>query len=377
VPLVCLTRRNPLTWAALCGFIIGINSTSGQEPVQWKIGSSFSQQLQEPVNFEWRDRVLREGLTRLSQAYGLATFLDRRIDPDQLITVSVQAQRLDQALRTVAHEAKSEMTVLGSVVYLGPTAAAQDLTTLAALRKQDIGKQNADVKSRLLRSAAMHWSELSQPQQVLKELAGQAGLRFTNLNVVSLDLWPAVSLPPLPWTDRVTLVLAGFGLTFELDERATSARLIPAPNSPLIENHYAPRGGWNELATQLRRVMPDAQIRVERDQLVVAARQEDHDKIQRLLTGQSIKTNRPAKSAGEKLYSLKVPSQPAGNVVATIAKNIGKQPRFSSAVAQKLQQNVTFEVNEVPLGQLLDTSLKPLGLTYRLSEDVLEIVEAP
>jgi hypothetical protein len=123
--------------------------------------------------------------------------------------------------------------------------------------------------------------------------------------------------------------------------------------------------------------MPDAQIRLENDQLIVVARQEDHDKIQRLLTGKSIKTTRPTKSGGEKLYSLKVPNQPAGNVVQTVANSIGKQPRFSPAVAEKLRQNVTFEVNEASLGYLLDTTLKPLGLSYRLSEDVLEIIEAP
>src|SRR4029079_4487868 len=119
--------------------------------------------------------------------------------------------------------------------------------------------------------------------------------RFSNLDTVPFDLWPAANLPPLPWADRAPLVLVGFGLTFELEERATTAKLVPGPSSPVIENRYTPRGGLNELATQLRRVMPDAQIRVEKDQLIVAARQEDHDKILRLLTGQTVKTNQPTK----------------------------------------------------------------------------------
>lgn len=333
--------------------------------------------MQEVINFERSERPLREGLASLSQAYGVAMLIDRRIDPDQPIKVSVHGQSLEEALRTLAHDAKSEIALLGSVVYFGPPEAAQIVATLAALRKQDAGYRGADAKIPLLRSAAMQWNELAQPRQILEELARQADVKFTNLEAVPFDLWSAVSLPPLAWVDRVTLVLIGFGLTFELDDRATSAQLVPTPNSPLIENRYTPRGPAAELAAQLRRVMPDTQIRVEKDQLIVAARQEDHDKIQRLLTGQSIKATRPTKSGGDKQYSLKVPNQPAGNVIATVAKNIGKQPRFSPAVAEKLRQNVTFEVNEVSLGQLLDTTLKPLGLAYRLSEDVLEIVEAP
>jgi hypothetical protein len=223
----------------------------------------------------------------------------------------------------------------------------------------------------------MQWKELAQPRQLLEELGSQAGVNFENIDAVPFDLWPAVNLPPLPWVDRVTLVLIGFGLTFEIDERVTSARVIPAPAAPRLENRYSPRGGAAELSAQLRRVMPEAQIRVEQDQLIVAARQEDHDKIQRLLTGQSVKTTQPSKSGGEKLYSLKVPNQPAGSVIQAVAKSIGKQPRYPSAVAEKLRQNVTFEVRDATLGYLLDTTLTPLGLTYRLSEDVLEVMEAP
>jgi len=43
----------------------------------------------------------------------------------------------------------------------------------------------------------------------------------------------------------------------------------------------------------------------------------------------------------------------------------------------QVRQNVTLEVNDASLGYLLDTTLKPLGLTYRISEDVLEIIESP
>jgi hypothetical protein len=376
VPLIWSTRSHPLTWALICGFALAAGRSQAEDAPRWKTGGSFTSQLQERVDFECREPV-REGLARLSQVYGVAVFLDRRIDPDQPIMVSVQAQPLEEALRTIAHQAKAEISLLGPVIFLGPLQPSRDLATLAALRRHDVGKRSADAKTRLLRPSTMQWKELAQPRQLLEELGSQAGVNFENIDAVPFDLWPAVNLPPLPWVDRVTLVLIGFGLTFEIDERVTSARVIPAPAAPRLENRYSPRGGAAELSAQLRRVMPEAQIRVEQDQLIVAARQEDHDKIQRLLTGQSVKTTQPSKSGGEKLYSLKVPNQPAGSVIQAVAKSIGKQPRYPSAVAEKLRQNVTFEVRDATLGYLLDTTLTPLGLTYRLSEDVLEVMEAP
>jgi len=376
VPHVWPTRLHPLTWAIICGFAVTADSIQAQDAPRWKVGGAFSQQLQERVEFEWRG-ALREGLTRLSQAYGVAVFVDRRIDPDQPMMISVQAQPLEEALRTIAHQASAEISLLGPVIYFGPPQPSRDFATLAALRRQDVGKRSTDAKTRLLRPAAMQWKELAQPRQLLEELGSQGGVKIENIDAVPFDLWPAVSLPPLPWVDRVSLIVIGFGLTFEIDERATLVRLVTAPASPVLENRYSPRGGAAELAAQLRRVMPNAQVTVDKDQLVVAARQEDHEKIQRLLTGQSVKLTKPAKSGGEKLFTLKVPNQPAGSVIQAVAKSLGKQPRFSPGVAEKLRQNVTFEVKDATLDYLLDTTLTPLGLRYRLSEDVLEVIETP
>jgi hypothetical protein len=74
---------------------------------------------------------------------------------------------------------------------------------------------------------------------------------------------------------------------------------------------------------------------------------------------------------------MQVPKQPAGNVIQSIANKLGKQARFSPAVAEKLRQPIELEVKDVTLGLLLEKTLKPLGLTFRLSEDVLEVIETP
>ncbi len=304
-------------------------------------------------------------------------FLDRRVDPDRPITASAQGQPLEELLRTIAHAAEAEISVVGPVVYFGPPQAVKELATLAAIRRQDVTKLNAAAKAKLLKTAPWQSAQLAQPRELLQELGQQAGVQFSNVELVPLDLWPAIQLPPLPWADRVTLLLFGFGLTCEFNTDGTTARLVPIPSSLLLEKRYGPRAGLTELAAQLRKVMPDAQIRVEQNQMLVAAHQEDHEKIERLLTGQSISIPKPAKAGGEKLYSLKVPNQPAGNVVQTVANSIGKQARFSPAVAEKLRQPIDIEVQDAALSHLLEATLKPLGLTYRLSEDVLEVIEAP
>ena len=125
----------------------------------------------------------------------------------------------------------------------------------------------------------------------------------------------------------------------------------------------------------MRRVLPEAKIRVEQGQLVVAGTQEEHDKLERLLAGQSVRTSKASKASGEKRYSLQVANEPAGKVIRKVAESLGKQPRYTPQVLEKLKQSVEFDVQDVTLNQLLVKTLAPLGLTYRLTDDALEIIE--
>jgi type II secretory pathway component GspD/PulD (secretin) len=348
---------------------------TGQDAARWKTGIPFRQQLDEPVGISWQDRPLRDGLNRVAQAYGVAIFLDRRIDPGQAITATVQDQPLEAFLKQVAAAAHLAMAIVGPVDYLGPPQTASQLATLAALRRQDATKLGNEAKARLLRVEAWQWDELAQPRQLLEELCRRGGVKVASAEAVPLDMRPAVSLPPLIWTDRLTLLLAGFGLTFEIDEHASAVRLVPAPAAAVLEKKYAPRGAAADLAAQLRRLIPDASIRSDQGQLVVAASQEDHDKIERLLSGQSVRTTKSAKAGGEKLYSLQVANEPAGKVVAKLATSLGKELKYDAQVRERLKQPVKLELVNATLDGLLESTLKPLGLSYRLTPQALEIIE--
>src|SRR5262249_16839508 len=153
-------------------------------------------------------------------------------------------------------------------------------------------------KAKLLRAQPWKWDELAEPQKLLAELAAQASVTVENADVIPHDLWPAVSLPPLPWVDRLSLLVAGFGLTFEITSQGKNVRLVTLPNSAALEKTYTPRGLVESAAAELRRMVPTAAIRVDHGKLLVAASQEEHDKIERLLAGQSVRTTTIVKGGG-------------------------------------------------------------------------------
>jgi len=366
---------NRLTWTVCGWFVLAAGTTAGQQPEKWKTGAALQHQLGEEVGITWQDRGLRDGLIRLSQKYGVAIFLDRRIDPDQELTLIARDQSLEEVLRRISADAHAAIAMVGPVIYFGPPETASRLATLAALRRQDASKFSSDIKTRVLRTDVWHSDELAQPRQLLEDFARQAGMALENGDLIPFDLWPAITLPPLAWTDRLTLLVAGFGLTYEIADRGTALRLVPQPTAVALEKTYTPRGNAASLSAQLARVLPDARIHTESQKLVVMASQEDHEKIERLLSGQTIRTTKPAKKGGEKLYNLHTGREPAGEVVSSVAKSIGKKLKYDVSVLDKLKSIVQIDLDNVTLEYLLETTLQPLGLTYRLTDDSLEIVE--
>jgi hypothetical protein len=312
--------------AAALLWLVFLGVAGGQRSGDWKTGTAFRRQMDSGVSIAWSERPLREALTGLSQSLGTAIFLDRRLNPDRTMALTVQDQPLQLLLAKIADAAEGGVTTVGPVIYFGPADCAGRLPTVAATRRQEASQLPGEAKARLLRQEALQWNALAQPRDLLDDLAQRAGVTVANPDLLPHDLWPAADLPPLPWTDRLSLLLAGFSLTFEIGDQGRSVRLMAMPNLAVLEKAYTPRGIAADTAAQLRRIVPEAKIRVEQGKILVAASQEDHDKVERLLAGQSVRTTKKAKGGPpEKRYSLAVENQPAGAVVRTLATQLGKE----------------------------------------------------
>src|SRR5690242_3065684 len=227
--------HNRTLWTALAVALLASSGADAEQPVNWKTGAAFTRQLREDAGVTLGDRGLRDALGAIAHAYDVAIFLDRRIDPDQRVDFSASDIPLERLLQQIAAVAHAETAVIGSVVYVGTRESAAQLATIAAMKRQEVSRLPNDAKARLLKTEAWHWEELAQPRDLLRDLAQQGGVRVENADSMPHDLWPAVNLPPLAWVDRLTLLLVGFGLTFELDDRASAVRLVPVQAESVAE----------------------------------------------------------------------------------------------------------------------------------------------
>jgi hypothetical protein len=357
---------------ALCGTGIA------QEPVEWKVGTALQRQMEVPVSVTWPSTPLRQSLDTLSRSVGVAVLLDRRVDPDQRIDIAIREKPLQTVLAEIAAAAHAQTAVIGSVVYFGPAQAVAKLLTVVAMRQKDVSQLPAAAQARLLRTQPWRWDELAEPKAIVNDLMRQGGVTLDNPELIPHDLWPAVSLPPLPWVDRLSLVASNFDLTFAFAEGGKRVRLMPMPQVAVVEKVYTIRGLPQEVATQLRQIAPSAKTRMEQEQLVVAASQDEHDKIEQLLARHSARAKKQSTKPGpaDKRYSMQVANEPAGAVIRTVANQLGKEMKAAPALIPKLRQPVNLNVKDVTLDELLTTTLRPLGLSYRLSDTALEVIAA-
>ena len=346
-------------------------STDAQD-VTWKTGTELRRQLDGNSSVTWSQQPLRQALKNLSRKAGVAIFLDRRIDADREIELSATDVPLAAVLDEAASKADGGMCVVGSVVYIGPAPTTTKLPTLVSQKREEIAALPAAAKTRLLKAESWKWEELSEPHDLIKQLADKGAVSVQNLEVVPHDVWAAGGFPPLPWPERMTLALAGFGLTFEVAPTGTAIRLVPMPENPRIERTYSPRAAAAVAQAEVRRLFPDAATEIDGAKLKVLATAEEHEKIARLMAGQTVKT-KTTKSL-DKRYSLTVERQPAGAVMKTISNQLKRELKYDEAAGQKLREPVTFTVADVPLEELLEKTLGPLGLSYRLDETRLEVI---
>ena len=216
----------------------------------WATGPEFQRQLSRPADILWAENPLRQALARLAQDKRTAILLDRRVDPEQKIDVQISDVPLRAALQQIAAKQGLGVSILGSVVYIGPAAASSRLRTLAAVRADDARRLPAAAARKFQRAKAMRWDDLATPRSLLAGLAEDNGLDLAGLDLVPHDLWVAAELPPLSLTDRLTLVVVQFDLTFAVQSNGAGLRLAPLPRRVAVARSYP--GGADPEATARR-----------------------------------------------------------------------------------------------------------------------------
>lgn len=338
-------------------------------------GRRFEQQLAAPVTATWNNVSFRKALQSLQDAQQVALVLDRRIDADAPFAFAADGDTLELTLARIAQRKQIGCTILAPVVYFGPQRVCEQLQTVAALRREDIGKLPASPRRLLSQSKPGGWPRLAQPAKLVAQMAEEARVKVENLETVPHDLWAEANLPVLPWSDRLTLILAQFNLTFEVTRNGRSITLVPIPNQVAITRSYAGGDAPRLRMAKLKQLVPNAQIDLNGTQLVVVGRNEDHHEVATLLAGKQVR--KQVVSEGQRRYKLKVAGLPLENVFAQLGKMLKLEIRYDRDAIDRadisLKQLISFDVADATLEELLTAALNNTGLTHERTGTVVTI----
>ncbi|MFM7843336.1 MAG: STN domain-containing protein [Planctomycetota bacterium] len=351
------------------------------EPINWKRGTDFINQWESVTGVSWSGNPCRAALRNLAINQRTAIFLDRRIDPEQQLAVQASDITLDELCQRIAQRASMGVCRVGSVIYFGPTSTSQVLATVAAVRRQEIeelksSQITAERKRKLQSEKPLAWSRLATPRDLIQTLADEAGLRVIKLEShIPHDLWPEAQLPALPWSDRLSLLLAGFEKSFALNLADETIELVSWPNPIQYEKRYAVKGLPAKVVADLADKFGQSALRVDGAQLLVRGPYEDHESIQRVLRGEKVRRNQVGPKQ-EKRYSLKVENQPLGGVLKAIADTLQVGLEYDPDQVPRLNRRISFEVDMVTLEEILRIALRDSGLKVTQQDGKLKVSDA-
>jgi len=348
------------------------------EAKHWLTGSALEQQLKRPVSVTWSQISLRRALRSLARSQNVSILLDRRIDPSQQLDLSLADEPLETVFQQIAQRQSIGVSHLGPVTYFGPKTTADRLRTVASMRRDEARAMPPALRQRLLQARAWHWDTLATPRELLAALADESGVKLNGLAAIPHDLWPAADLPPLAWVDRLSLLAAEFGLTFEFEPSGNALRLVPIPDKVSIRRSYRTGGRSQELAQRWREQLPQAAVRAEGDQVTVEGRLEDLEFAARSLDNKPDKQTTVA--SRKQVYELSIEKLPLRSVLKYLEKNLNLEIEYDQPAIDRadisLDQLVSFKVKGASLEQLLSAALSPAGLSFRLNERHVRIVPA-
>lgn len=352
-------------------------------------GRPFEEALNQPVSISWQERRLRSGLRQLSRSREVAILLDRRIDPEQPMTLGLSRLPLRDILRTIATECDAGVSIVGSTVYVGPVETAAKLRTIVELRSTELAV-GVDTKRsfQLLRRETLHWQDLDRPSDIFAAVCRRADLQVAasgdgvkaagkKVSLLPHDLWAAGSIPNATVPEKLTLILAQFDLCFQWQKGAGGVQLIPVPRSPVVPRTWT--GLTRERRTRISERLPQLRrlnARLNGTRLTATGTVEQLEEVDRLLYSERYPGVTPETARGDLQFTLEVRAQ-LGSLLTALPMKSDIEFRFDAAALKAagvdLTRVVEMKMNKATLAELCETMFKDSGLLWKIDGNAVTL----
>lgn len=354
----------------------------------WLTGDALQARLDTVIpKVFWSGVPLRKVIRTLSATQQIAVLIDRRVDPDQPVDLTLGAVTVEGLLQQVAEDRGLGLTRIGAVTYLGPAETTATLRTLATLRHDDVAKLPPGAAAALRRSESLAWDDFAAPRELLGRLAESAGMRLQGIQQVPHDLWAAADLPALPLVDRLTLIAVQFNLTYRIAADGGSIGLEPVPERVAVVRRYPGGTDPEQLAQRWSELAPDSQVKVVGSDVYVRGLVEDHERLSSASRGSGrARPKRPSASRpsapkrGEIRFTVQNAKGPLDRMLVELAQKLEVEVRIERGALEAAgispSQTVSFSVKDATADELFEAVLRPAGCSFRREGKVIVVVPA-
>lgn len=388
--------RKPVLMRTLLGFLAviilpGVPATlaidlRAAEPVKFQSGAEFTRSLLRPLLVNQDYTPLRQVLTRLSEEREIAICLDRRIDPERLVLVEINAPFFDTGIETLAVQSAAGVAVLAETVFVTPPATATTIRTRLALAEQELeglSKSSPQRRLELSRKIPLVWDRLSSPRELLVSFAERFHVTIQNPEEIPHDLWDAGAISHARFTEGALLIACQYARDLQWIDPQT-VRLVPQQSDPRIERDHPVRGrSRQELAVLMQQQFPQTAFQFSGERLRMSARVEEHEELDVLLGNRS--PRKPAASViatslANRRFTLRMMNRPFLELIGVLEKQgieFQRNAERLQAAGIDLNQQVTLELENATIEQLLTDACAPLGLAFQIEGTRVELGLAP
>jgi len=323
----------------------------------------------------WNGTPLREAATQFGMSHRLSVLIDRRVDPGTPVELTVGTATAEDVFEQLAAEADATIVRIDGLVVIASAEHADTLTPLILLAMEGIA-DNAHLR----RVETVRWGDLTEPRQIVNDIAAAYDLRVENQEAIPHDLLSRGVLPDLNLAQSLSAVLWQYGLTFDLGESGRTVKIGPVPVRIVYRDRYLPKSTTTATLAEWRRRWPEAEFDVKRRVLTLRGDIATHRQFRQAVEMRDERDPRPenteAVALNDRRFTLEAQDVPVRAIMANL-ETTGVEFQYDAAALRAagvdLDERVTLDLRDADAAQFFEAVFGPLGVSAEFEDATVEL----
>jgi len=221
--MMILLRKIPvrfvMLYLGLSVFFVFFNTNGllSQESENFSLNDELIQRWFSPVSIQIEGGKLSSLLEHWGEKYGFTVFIDRRVDPDQLVSGSVSNVPVIKAIQMLLEPCHLSFWGYDTILYVGPPDGGGKISLYTRQIKEKLNRQSSSKADDFLMPISFTCEKFASPESSLMRLASKLDFRWEKLEHIPFDCWRERKFYQVTPVDLIQLLLIGFDVRVDID----------------------------------------------------------------------------------------------------------------------------------------------------------------